>query len=354
VALTGLVSWFVLAACSPDAPHGSAGDSASSAGTGVSVGGTPAAGSGGSTSAATGGMPSLGGSAGTVADAGGGPTETWGPASPGCRAYAEAECDWLARCANDEEYREHCEAGIDTACAWYALPGVGVTEDDLLGAAAEVMEAGCDRSTSPEFPNGTLEEGAPCATWLQCASGYCDNAGQGCGECAPSPRREIGESCESAATYCAFSECIEGVCTKAREEGETCDEVRACSLASREDGQLACVEGTCTAIGRAGDPCVDGEWCGGGNACTLEELCVTVELVELGEVCGTFDDRVSACREGGCATTGEGQAHCLEFAGLGENCLQVPGYRRCKGVLHCDIDDICRYYETAGPPACSG
>jgi hypothetical protein len=140
-----------------------------------------------------------------------------------------------------------------------------------------------------------------------------------------------------------------------REEGEPCDEVHACTMAVRDDGWLECVEGTCTVTGRAGDSCIEGEWiCGGLNACTLAGVCVTTEIVEIGEVCGTFDDRVLACRiDAGCATTGEGEAHCLELAGLGEDCRQVPGYTRCKATLDCGGDYICRYAEPHGPPACS-
>jgi hypothetical protein len=336
---------------SAGATGGSGGDAGEpSTGTGGSSG-SAAGGAGGTSGDSSGGTSGTSGANGGKGGAGGG----GGVSDATCAEYIRAYCEWSARCT-DYVYGgsvEACQSLAATSCPWYQLPGIGWT-DASFGACTTVLESADCAPTEAicETPRGTLQNGHECLTAAQCESNYCAVTSSYCGVCGPDPKHDLGGECEDGFLDCKPGlDCVDETCVVEREEGETCDDVRHCSSARREEGYLYCVEGTCQVVGRPGEPCIGiNKVCGTGSACTTEDICVSYLTAEDGEVCGTSSDEVVLCPDGWCVAEEDDPtvSHCVDWAGPGERCDKVPGFSRCATGLICE-NELCVWGKPQAP-----
>lgn len=300
------------------------------------------------------GGTSSGGSGGTgCAAAGRGGS---GTAPAGCAEFVRATCEWQARCTSVPGGSvDACVALNDNACAWYELDGSRVDAGKFGECARGYAANDCTATSICDWPAGGITNGLPCASYIQCQSGYCTATSTACGVCAPNPRREAGEACSTSANCNLGLDCLDRVCTAQAAEGEACGGERTCSNARRESGHLACVDGSCQAVGFVGDPCymVSGaSICGAGATCE-GGVCIPYLAVDPGEPCGTFEDREVVCTGGTCTTPeGAREPECVAWAAAGESCHKIPLFDRCADGLTCNESDLCVWPETPLPPVC--
>ncbi|MGE0784548.1 MAG: serine protease [Sandaracinaceae bacterium] len=230
---------------------------------------------------------------------------------------------------------------------------------------------GCDGECRPATA-GTSNDGAPCTTAAECASGACEDPGDGsrrcltgcrpgagscpigdacvpfgetCGACVDahlvSGVRGLGEPCETDAECIAGHVCHEGGCTVA------CDGVTACPEGYRCDyAASVCARG---ALGQFGDPCSRAEDCTTGLVCVSDGYC--------SGMCATTSD----CPEGGECATIDGASRCRALdPGPGEACTDRCRASTCVGgrcVASCDVEHSCSAGRTCqrdgdGNPRC--
>jgi hypothetical protein len=309
--------------------------------------------SGGSTSGDSGSGSGGSGSPSGGRDGGGGSSS----ASTSCENYVEAVCDWEERCGEGfTGSREACLRVYAGSCEWYVeLPGVNVGTSDFTACAASYAATECNEAVPEcEFPTGSIGNGLPCASYVQCESGYCTGSSGACGVCAPNPYGEAGADCTSHSQCTTNLDCFEGQCTPKSEEGGPCGSNRGCSIAVRESGALVCIDETCQVVGLLGDPCHEASGamiCGAGTACS-GETCVPLVLAEEGEPCGVFEDEVVDCKGGICWTQDldTGVVECVTWAGPAEPCDKVRGFERCATGLTCDANNLCVFPTVPPPP----
>lgn len=145
-----------------------------------------------------------------------------------------AECARVWECCTPEESADLIFPGIDTEQECLAFTGVftslglvaahnsavegkvAVDGEELQKCLAEYKAGSCAelaKTLKFECPNGIqglLNEGASCASDLECKTGYCNQASGGQGMCAALPGKE--EACSTKCvegTYCDASKCAE-------------------------------------------------------------------------------------------------------------------------------------------------
>jgi hypothetical protein len=305
----------------------------------------------GGESSSTGGTGNAGkGSTSGGRDGGGGTAFS----SEACEDYIQAVCEWEGHCNEGVPgSREACQRANANACAWYALPGSNVGPDDFFACIRKYETGECTSDYFEcELPAGSVGNGFPCASPLQCESGYCGAVTDGCGVCAPNPnhRNDVGGACVSYSNCLPELTCVEGECAPRAAEGEACDGERVCTF-THPEAYLACVDGVCTAVGFVGDACFEqngARLCGPSSTC-LEGKCVPRLSAELGEPCGETAESVISCNDGACHEV-DGALVCVAWAGPGESCRKIPNYERCARGLTCE-NGTCVWPAPYPPPA---
>jgi hypothetical protein len=305
-----------------------------------------AAGAGGDSGA--GGQAGKSGSGGTSGGSAG--SAGTSSASASCEAYVQAVCEWEGRCGTGlTGSLEACLRLYENSCAWYALPGSTVGANHFMSCASSYEATACEGAVPTcELPAGSIANGLPCATYVQCESGYCTGSSGACGVCAPHPHGDIGAPCETYANCKAHLHCVDGECAERSKEGEACGGALGCSVT------LTCVEGTCQLVGVLGGPCYEANGvsvCELGAGCS-NGLCVPLVKAMAGEPCGVFEDQVVDCHDGICRAPDSSPENleCVAWAGPGESCNKVPGFSRCAAGLTCNDSRLCVWPTPVAPP----
>ena len=295
-----------------------------------------------------------------------------------CAAYVDGLRAYGARCSatlTDFEgpaFAQYCTTVL-------SAPGSAQAAPFLMACGTRLRDLPCWQSLSDTCEcsggddlRGTLPDGSPCLTELQCASGYCPMGGMSsdgptCGKCtSPSP---IGGPCgkPGAPTRCVKgSQCAytPGICVAETiaKEGEPCasDGQRAvrcdtglrCSTERADGGvtsvckrpggpgapcgtcggELRCVAGTCQMRGSAGAKCTSGSDCASDFTCGPDQLCVAIVQLTQGQTCG--GSAGARCGPGFYCPSATGTpAVCTAYKALGEAC--TPQVDRCATFAVC-------------------
>jgi hypothetical protein len=225
-----------------------------------------------------------------------------------CRHWAQAFCDYEARCFQITAWTDtgQCVARLALECE-LAVDDPHVVVDAALLAACE-LPSDCSSPLPECWGPGTAATGAPCLYGQACRSGVCEGAGQQdsvCGICGCDLACPTGQAC--VLTGDGGSACL----TVPAAAGQPC-------MAPTDCASTVCVlsggaaAGVCAAPGGVGDTCGSGQpVCGVNLYCDLTEHCVSLVWVGYGEPCGFPDG-------GGAAALCLGEGTCLE------NTCQAP------------------------------
>ena len=359
---------------------GSAGSSAGGS-SGSSAGGSAGSSAGGSAGSSAGG--SSGSSSGGTAGAGGVPDEPLDFVTF-CEAYAEYMCEWMLGCRGFED----CENGgpvsaIRSSCET-ALPQA-IANGDLVFDADQAASCVPDALVCYASPRELTDSGAcrgvvhakgkigdDCYRTLgwfdqPCAEGYCDMSDQCPGTCtaytaddAPcgdSPCQpgstciddvctklpDVGESCESLCLY-GF-QCIESddgkVCVPPVGYGDDCDDSHPCVS---PDG---CVEGVCGGKLEPGEECTSHVQCPSETRCPLDTdsgMDTCQPLPGVGEVCptGECNDSFNLLCQDPDPNDDDNTSYCVELGGVDDPCAP----NGCANDLWCyyaedDTEGVC-------------
>jgi hypothetical protein len=221
-----------------------------------------------------------------------------------CANSAAAQCDYLARCLPvflGTQFGDvaGCMAGVRLICEGYATwPGVGWTPEKFDQCNEHIQQAACaglrglGGGPCANVP-GTLARGTACVDGSQCVTGYCHRMGStndlpACGTCSEAlcgpAVCKAGEGCvvSSGALRCAEIQaegtactseslcetglsCLGGVCTKSRNDGESCMSTADCN----ELQELTCADRICRrpSIVDIGASCSIGDRCARSGIC---------------------------------------------------------------------------------------
>ncbi|HEY6458705.1 MAG TPA: hypothetical protein VIY73_01100, partial [Polyangiaceae bacterium] len=263
------------------------------------------------------------------------------PAAPDpCGDYLDAiltsPCNTGPRLPDDELAR--LRARFATICAGFpALPGSGMTDDQLEACASAIVAAGCvTPGTLPDacLVTGSLADGAPCNEPFQCTGGQCfqgaaagpdasTGTGTACGTCGSIPTLgqpcqgscatgsvcdhtaatptciavtagAAGAHCDGLSAVCAaglYCDAASGVCATLPTDGQPCTSTGLCTTPAW------CYQQTCQPPGTQGAPCGSDDECAAGLGCSLTaETCGAVTWVDAGQPCGDL----ARCLVGGC------------------------------------------------------
>lgn len=292
-----------------------------------------------------------------------------------CGEWRDASIARGQRCSSAAD--DFVTDDFDAYCARILnAPGTQIDLQRLATCAEKTRGLACDVSTETvkecdvlRDAKGTLPNGAPCGTGLQCQSGSCARATVGpgvmkCGTCQ-SPAA-VGESCAelrcSAEAMCSQSGDATPICKAAVpvgtacstsefcERGAYCDTAgtHTCRTNPRENeictrttgavscaGELNCIGGVCRPARALGETCANDSECDRYLACsTTTQKCVSAR-VGLGATCGVAPkascDRGLTCFENKCvqplapgAACREGGIDCAPFYYCGPSVTCEP------------------------------
>ncbi len=255
-----------------------------------------------------------------------------------CALHAKVYCAQVKAC-NASEFRaafgslagceqryagSHCKVKMTS-------PGTTVTPANLVACArAESAQTCGDRGVA--LPKeclwmGTLANGSPCSYDLQCQSGSCPREPQTwCGSCQP--RVAVGGSCMPGRRECNIGlVCADSVCTGSRRIDGACNGTTqwvctqpvaaggSCSTAYQCAGREGCIGGICTSAKQLGESCLERGSCSRSSDLECQRVfglgstCQTAMPVPLGGPCSSSNDSCQAsatCKgmDGAPASTG--------------------------------------------------
>ena len=314
---------------------GSGGSSPNSAGTTTSTGGTGAGTGDANASAST-----------STSGAGSGGQAAWPQTEThACLAYVLAFCEQTARCHDSPSVVSCYEANSVRCPDLLFAPGSVRTIDGTFACADEWRALACEIRTPECAAAGTLAEGEPCVTGIQCASRLCSGNTDLCGSCLPSAALgepcddavqcvpglrcdytdlvcvpeitgetdpvAVGTECNPSSSVCYPNDCRAddaGVyrCQPYPTLGQDCSDPLTCAF-----GDSYCdITQVCLALPVAGEPCgVDGftgvaQWCADGFACDGSDPALCVAIPGLGEPCQgvCLEDLSCACSDAACSS----------------------------------------------------
>ena len=297
---TGLVSIFVLVACSSDS-----GDDEKKAADKNNPGGS---------NSGTGGAP-------LTAD------------ERACEELYKAQISFSRRCGGALSEAESALARFRKLCAReVAAPGADQLREARARCAERRLTAACDEEVPEcDLPEGTLPDGAPCAVRGQCRSRFCKVTDKGgCGTCAP--RVDPGGAC-TAPTDCAIGKSEIASCDfRGNGDTGTCSTWKLESVGGACGTDGFCGFGAyCPAPETEGGPGRCEALKGEGDACSSSFMCKG-ELVCAGGACGPRPDKGGACEgvtdcAGGLACGSDGTCQEIVYVTTGQECDAV---RRCE------------------------
>jgi len=226
------------------------------------------------------------------------PSPDAAPAQP-CE-HALALCTKLAECApfllaaGYGDLAGCADRLLKVCVAQSQSDGSGMTLDHILACEAALASATCDDVFANNVPacnfRGSYLDGAACGDSSQCASGFCNHAGNLCGVCAP--RGGSGTACPSGGNdECATGlVCSSGkVCAAPARPGTACDDATAPCLA----GSFCTTAKTCALTVAAGAECPgayfdarNGTFCFGKSTPDSPQLAAQIGAAGKGETCG--------------------------------------------------------------------
>ncbi|HEY6728996.1 MAG TPA: hypothetical protein VI197_33530 [Polyangiaceae bacterium] len=272
----------------------SAGSGASSAGSGAFA---SSAATGSFTATETSSITGSGGANANGAEATGTGTSTGGQLSSGsatlaCLEYVLGFCEYIGRCGGDLEGVIPCfESNRESCPDVLFAPGSARTVDDTFACADAWRALACDVLRPECATAGTLPNGQPCVSGIQCTSRVCSGSPVACGTCLQSA--ELGEPCDDAA-------------------GPVCGAGLVCHAA-----RMVCVSNTAPAVGG----------------------------LQLGEAC---DPATSDCYPNLCLSDNAGVYHCEPYPTLGDDCSFVSACAY--GDSYCSTEFVCLALPEAGEP----
>ncbi len=268
-------------------------------------------------------------------------TESTAPSNVDVQAFSAAQCDFVLRCqplalATIFGTRDACVSELAASITpELALKGVSLSEAEAQACQTKYAGHACDDPSTPAECafKGTLADGAPCASTLQCSSGNCDLAAStdstsaACGTCKPFAG--VGEDCTDA-------NCAEGLrCSSAHKCVAGVAEGVACTDPSECSGSLQCVAGKCAPLFAEGAACKPtttaagscngnvGLYCKPTIADGSAGVCAKYAFANVGEACGI--DRTTfiatLCTGAQCdATSALPTGKCIPFVADGAAC----------------------------------
>lgn len=280
-----------------------------------------------------------------------------------------AECDFLFRCAGEDEDTayDRLEYGTEQACrqseAGYDITeeyrqfiddGTVVIDNGAIDRCLSALRATCTRTVAQREACdttfvGQVADGSGCVDDVQCVSGVCDADGfEECGTClALIPTNGPcdyfgGDVCVDGPNgeegYCDFD--TELCQLRAIGEELTADAAIGtdCDYEQRCEAGLFCQDGTCARWRTVGERCdTYSDSCAPGTFC-LESVddpdqgtCVEVRIeAGPGEDCGITSTEVVVCDRGaGLYCNDDENGVCAVFAG------QVPAEGYCQETIEC-------------------
>jgi hypothetical protein len=274
------------------------------------------------------------------------------PLEQACADLAAALCARLQSCAplaRDRRYGDAvtCGARVRLACQVAAsAPGARATPAALSTCARSLPSAACgavatEAALDECFPAGSREDGRPCGTSSQCASGYCRLTGPSCGACGP--RLAAGDPCTESAQCRDRLVCSDqGLCVAPAAVEATCSPTsRPC------EAHLACAGGVCLIPGAEGGACTDDEcgplsglWCDRPLGASRGQ-CRRMERAEAGARCGAMAGTVVVCTAGArCQPGADGLSRCMPPGDDGGGCGDDAQGRGCLAPAACR-DRVC-------------
>ena len=213
-------------------------------------------------------------------------------------AQRAASCEWFERCTGEPALDCYGppRSGRSVAGLFAALArgDIAIDSEAAQACIAGYGERSCDPSVPvhacDEVLHGTLMDGEPCDTALQCAGGWCGRSlddspcDQACcqtfcgtGNDSNSPVQPCPDGCDDGEICVADPYTDPGECVVTPGEDEPCDYL--CN-----DLALVCWHGVCRPGARLGEACdIDSARCLGGLCDTDAGRCVAPALV--GESC---------------------------------------------------------------------
>jgi hypothetical protein len=252
-----------------------------------------------------------------------------------CVAYFRAECNRQDVCGGGGEVADPCPTITDRCPDNEFAPGSLRTPESLLACAEAWRTLPCDMLAAGQFPAcagiaGSLPDGAPCTTALQCAGRSCGKGSDvqhpSCGACAT--RVVSGGGCGDGGACPFDEECISGTCKKVVTGvalGQPCDVTTLCASPNQCRAASPGAMTTCQPLPKLGDPCADTIFCGDGSLCTAAKKC------EAPPTDGQTCKRDAALNRYMCATadvcdeTAAGGPTCVVRPGAGTPCTPSPG-----------------------------
>jgi hypothetical protein len=182
-----------------------------------------------------------------------------------CVAYARAQCNRRSVCGGTEPSADPCPTITDTCPDLEFVSGSLRTVDTLLACAEAWNRFPCDDLLAGKYPAcagiaGTLPDGAPCVSSLQCTGKLCglrkDAQHPRCGACATAPAAPSAPACGTGDACQTGEECLEGQCvrhTQDRKVGESCGGSVVCAVPNKCTSSSG--HYTCQPLPKLGDAC---------------------------------------------------------------------------------------------------
>ena len=203
---------------------------------------------------------------------------TYGKALISFRGRCESSVDPAQESALVARYARQCQATL-------GLPGTSPDLPSVLSAcAAQIQGASCNTGYAQldacsKIPEGSLGNGSPCASDLQCASGSCSvstGSGAGAGSCGTcQPAIADGAACDQGGACVPGDTCIfsasGATCQKTPalgDVGAACATNEACKAPNHCALAAGATNGSCAAPVAAGGACVESTDCASGLLCT--------------------------------------------------------------------------------------
>lgn len=229
-----------------------------------------------------------------------------------CRARKAAGVS----CLGDSE----CSDGTfcRTVCTALGTPGALCRDTDECVATASCFRGSCRTRGAT---------GAPCANYLDCENGSCDDVTRLCAVSAPVGP---GQACSSA-RYCSSPEVCRnkvvpadgGVATPGRcgppQLGDDCFSGYQCAERQTCDD----TSNTCVAATRGG-PCDTDSNCPSGDYCTAARICA--QRAATGQICERQRSSCATAREVCLLTSTPGEYRCQPLPGLGAACVETCAF----------------------------
>ncbi|HVU49668.1 MAG TPA: hypothetical protein VHL80_03215, partial [Polyangia bacterium] len=266
-----------------------------------------------------------------------------------CVAYFRAECNREDVCEGGGEVADPCPTITDRCPDSEFAPGSLRTPESLLACAEAWRTLPCDMFASGQFPPcagiaGSLPDGAPCSTAVQCAGRACgkgsDMQHPSCGACAT--RVVSGGGCGDGGACQYDEECINDACMKLVTGvalGQPCDDTHVCALPNLCVRTGSGIATTCQPQPKLGDACSGLIFCGDGSLCTAAGKCEAAPAD--GQPCkrDAAFDRYTCATADVCDEAAAGGPTCVVRPGMGVACTPSPGGEleqgSCASGLYC-------------------